>query len=80
MELTVEQKIKYADVLARVMLIFAVIFIGYGLVAKVMAGDPYANTIAGTGLVFGALCGLCVYVKKTVEAQIEAGKTYHGGM
>ena len=78
MELTIEQKIKYADIAARVMILFSVIFIGYGMVAKVVGGDPFANSIAGTGLVFVALFGVFVWMKKKLQQQIDDAKTFHG--
>ena len=79
MNLTIEQKIHYADIIARVMIFAAVVFIGYGVVVKVTIGDlGMANLIAETGLVFGALFLVAVYVKKKLQQRIEAGKTFHG--
>ena len=78
MNLTIEQKIHYADIIARVMIFAAVVFIGYGVVVKVTIGDlGMANLIAETGLVFGALFLVAVYVKKKLQQRIDAGKTFH---
>jgi hypothetical protein len=77
-EQEVLQKIKYADWIARIMIAASVIFIGYGASVKLLQDAAYGNTIMLSGLVFVALFGVAVYVKKKLETSIEAGKTFHG--
>ena len=79
MELTTEQKIKYADIIARVLIAVSIIFIGYGAVVSMMQDKAMGNTIMFSGLIFVALAGVAIYVKKTLEKQIDSGKTFHAG-
>lgn len=79
MVLTIDQKIKYSGIIARIMIMFAVIFIGYGFVVRVMTGDPNANLIAGTGLVWGVLFLVAVYTKKNLEKEKSGGTTFFQG-
>jgi len=79
MELTIEEKIKYSGISARILIATSVIFIGYGAVVKITQDPTYGNMLMGTGLVFCALFAVAVYVKKTLEQRIESGKTFHGG-
>lgn len=79
MELTLEQKIKYAGLLSRIFMFFGFVFVLFGLVAKVMAGDPNANAIALTGLVFVALCGVFAWMKLKLTEQQSGGRTFHTG-
>lgn len=77
MELTVEQKIKYADLIARVMIAASVIFIGYGAVVRMIQDPGYGNMLMFTGVIFVALFGVSVYAKKYLQKQIDEGQTFH---
>ena len=79
MELTIEQKIKYADTIARVLMAFSVIFIGYGSIVRLMQDASMGNMIMFTGLIFVALFGVAAYTKKSLQKRIDVGKTFHQG-
>jgi len=77
MDITVEQKIKYAGWVAKAFMIFGVIFIGWGFVVHNVQQNYIAgNSIAGTGLVFVALFGVFVYLKKRMEKEVEGERPY----
>ena len=76
MELTIEQKIKYADIVARVMVFASVLFVGFGAVVRMTVDQGLGNMILFTGLIFIALLGVAAYTKKKLEASIEAGKPF----
>jgi hypothetical protein len=77
-ELTIEKKIYYSGIAARVLMAASVIFIGFGASVKLLQNAEYGNVIMGTGLVFVALFGVAVYVKNELTKRITAGKTFHG--
>lgn len=77
-ELTIEKKIYYSGIVARVMIAASVIFIGFGASVKLLQDPGYGNLLMGTGLVFVALFGVAVYVKIMLTKRITAGKTFHG--
>lgn len=78
MEYTLDQKIRYAGIIAKIFMVFGMIFIFYALVVRVIEHID-TNTIAGTGLVFCALFGVFVWMKKKLEQERdEATNTYHG--
>ena len=82
MEMTeqeLEKKIKTAGIVARVCIFASVLFIGFGAVLHLASGDPNANVIMLTGLVFVALCGVAAYTKKSLVERKEGGKTFHQG-
>ena len=79
MELTVEQKIQYSTLIAKILMTASFIFIGFGAVVKIMQDAAYGNWLMEIGLVFIALLGVSLYVKKTLTDKIEVGKTFHGG-
>ena len=77
-ELTIEEKIHYSDLVARIMMAASAIFIGLGASVKLLQSSEYGNLLMGTGLVFVALFGVAVYVKNELTKRITAGKTFHG--
>jgi hypothetical protein len=82
MEMTeqeLEKKIKTASIVARVCIFASVLFIGFGAVLHLSTGDPNANYIMLTGLVFVALCGVAAYTKKNLVERKQGGKTFHQG-
>jgi len=74
-----ERKIKTAALAFKILIFAAVVFIGFGAVMRLAAGDPNANVIMGTGLVFVALAGLAAYTKKSLDLRKAGGKTFHQG-
>lgn len=77
-ELTIEKKIYYSGVIARVLMAASVIFIGFGASVRLLQSAEYGNVLMGTGLAFVALFAVAVYVKATLTKRITAGKTFHG--
>jgi hypothetical protein len=77
MEPTVEQRIKTVDIAARILICVAVVLIGGGLAIRIMTAEPYANVLAGTGLVFVALFGVAAYTKKKLIESTSAGIPFH---
>jgi hypothetical protein len=72
----IEDKIKYAGLLARVFVFFACMFIGGALVVHVMIGGD-TNPIAETGLVFLALFGVFAWMKRKLELELNGEPTFH---
>lgn len=74
----IKQRIKTADIIARVMICFSVIFIGGGAAVRILQDTALGNSIMFTGLIFVALFGVAAYTKKNLEQRLEAGKTFFG--
>jgi L-asparagine transporter-like permease len=76
--LPLDDKIRYAGYIAKMFMVFAMVFILGALVVRiVMYVDT--NNIAFTGLVFAALFGVFVWMKKKLEQEKEEEtSTYHG--
>ena len=77
-EARIQQRIKTADITARLMICASVIFIGGGAAVKIMQDASLGNSIMFTGLLFVALFGVAAYVKKTLQKRLDAGKTFYG--
>lgn len=75
----IRQRIKTADIAARVLIFASILFIGGGASVRIMRDASLGNSIMFTGLVFVALFGVAAYVKKELEKKLDAGKTFHGG-
>lgn len=76
-EQEIERRIKTADIIARILICLSVILIGGGAAVRLMQDTSLGNSIMFAGLVFVALFGVAAYTKKTLQAKIEAGKTFH---
>ena len=77
MELTLDQKIKYTGIIARILMFASFLFILFGASVKLMYDSLYGNLLMETGLAFVALFAVAIYVKRTLEKRIEAGMTFH---
>ena len=75
-EMPLPEKIKYAGYAARIFMAGAIVFIVYALAVRIIAGAD-TNDIAILGLVFAALFGIFVWMKKMLEKEQDEGKTFY---
>jgi LPXTG-motif cell wall-anchored protein len=75
-EMPLPEKIKYAGYAARIFMACGIIFICYALAVRILTGTD-TNSIAGLGLVFVALFGIFVWMKKTLEKEQVEGLTFY---
>jgi L-asparagine transporter-like permease len=77
-EFTLEQKIRYSGYIAKMFMVFALVFIFYALAVRIISHVD-TNPIAIIGLMFCALFGVFVWMKKKLEQEKEdETSTYHG--
>lgn len=76
MEMTVEQKIRYADIVTRVMVFASVLFIGFGSVIRISQDAALGNMIMFTGLIFVALLGVAAYTKKKLQQSVDDNRPF----
>jgi L-asparagine transporter-like permease len=78
METTLDQKIRYAGIAAKLFMVCAIVFIFYALVVRlIMQVDT--NSIAEIGMIFCALFGVFLWMKRKLEQEkYEETNTYQG--